>query len=197
MTKEQFEELWSIYYHNAVPISHLFKYQYVDRWFRIHSLPRSKRYADNPFEWETLLSRQNKIITDLLGDNADIVMISCDYSLLGDEIAYLTDVNVALKRYAFTRLEPIDLHQLDPDNYEKDQIYRPAYSEIIWKPNAHNSVLKQIADDHIRAFFVSFHKNIIIAPYDGGMDFILKDSIARDKYKIRYSEWLPDSPNGL
>ena len=69
MTKEQFEKFWISTFPDTLPISHLFKFDYKDRWFRIHSLPKSKRYADNENEWEILLSRQNQIINDLLGGN--------------------------------------------------------------------------------------------------------------------------------
>ncbi|MDJ1503014.1 DUF3885 domain-containing protein [Xanthocytophaga agilis] len=67
MTKEQFTIFWSSTFPDTLPISHYFKYDYSDRWFRIHSLPESKRYADNEEEWNILLHRQNTIISDLLG----------------------------------------------------------------------------------------------------------------------------------
>jgi hypothetical protein len=65
MTKEDFQNLWTLNYPDTIPISYRFKHDYSDRWFRIHSLPESKRYAENESEWEILLSRQNEIITDL------------------------------------------------------------------------------------------------------------------------------------
>jgi len=44
MNKKDFETLWTLNYPDTVPIAHLFKHDYSDRWFRIHSLPDSKRY---------------------------------------------------------------------------------------------------------------------------------------------------------
>ena len=69
MTKEDFEINWNSTFPNTLPISHTFKIKYVNRWFRIHSLPKSKRYAENEKEWIILLKRQNQIITDLFVEN--------------------------------------------------------------------------------------------------------------------------------
>ena len=65
MTSEQFNTYWALNFADSIPIPHYFRQDYSDRWFRIHSLPGSKRYADNEEEWNILLDRQNKIITDL------------------------------------------------------------------------------------------------------------------------------------
>ena len=47
MTSEQFNTFWALNFADTIPIQHYFKHDYSDRWFRIHSLPESKRYADN------------------------------------------------------------------------------------------------------------------------------------------------------
>jgi len=40
-------------------------------------------------------------------------------------------------------------------------------------------------------------KKIIIAPYDGGVDLILKDIETRNIYKQKYSDWLSQREDGL
>ncbi|OSZ79719.1 hypothetical protein CAP36_00175 [Chitinophagaceae bacterium IBVUCB2] len=87
MTKKEFYKLWSLNYPEAVPISHLLKYDYPDRWFRIHSLPESKRYAEVEAEWKILLSRQNEIITDLFGFDTPILLVKGEYNLGSNEEA--------------------------------------------------------------------------------------------------------------
>jgi hypothetical protein len=183
MTKEEFHKLWTLIYHNTIPISHLFKYDYSDKWFRIHSLPESKRYADNNNEWKILLSRQNEIITDLFGVGANILIVKSDFYLSND-------VKNVFKDYSFNILDNINLYELDPNEFNNKQTYHPSFAETIWNPNQHDELLRAIANDITRTFFISFNKKIIAAPYDGGIDFIPKNSLTRDFYRNKYKQWI-------
>ncbi|MCB0446086.1 MAG: hypothetical protein KDD03_00970 [Gelidibacter sp.] len=196
MTKEQFEKFWISTFPDTLPISHLFKFDYKDRWFRIHSLPKSKRYADNENEWEILLSRQNQIINDLLGDNSDVFIVTGEYNW-GERETFITDEEKVFDRYNFTRLSNIDLFKLNPDDYDEGEVYRPAFSQIVWHVNNHDNILTEIADDCIRVFFVSFEKHILIAPYDGGLDIVLSDIETKEKYKQKYQDWLSQREDGF
>ena len=197
MTKVDFQNLWTLNYPDTVPISYLFKHDYSNRWFRIHSLPESKRYADNENEWEILLSRQNEIITDLFGLETPIVIVTGEYNWSDNRQIHFTDEEEIFKPFSFVRLDNIELNKIDPEQYDEPEIYRPAFAQTIWKPNYHDKLLREIANDNARAFFVSFDKNIIVAPYDGGVDFILKDNQTRDNYKEKYIQWLSESEDRL
>lgn len=197
MTKEDFQNLWTLNYPDTVPISYQFKHDYSKRWFRIHSLPESKRYADNENEWEILLSRQNEIITDLFGLETPIVIVVGEYNWGDNRQIHVTDEEAIFKPFSFVRLDNIELNKIDPEQYDEPDIYRPAFAQTIWKPNYHDKLLREITNDNTRAFFVSFDKNIIVAPYDGGVDFILKDNQTRDNYKEKYKQWLSEREHGL
>lgn len=197
MTQEEFYKLWTLNYSNTVPISYLFKYDYSDRWFRIHSLPESKRYADDDADWEILLSRQNEIITDLFGVDTPILLVTGEYNGRDQRTSYITDEEEIFKSFAFTRLDNIELSKIDSEKYDELDIYRPAFTTTVWKPNYHDNILREIATDKIRAFFVSFDKNVIVAPYDGGVDFVLKDSFTKEHYKNKYGQWLSEREDGL
>tara|TARA_B110000503_G_C6977965_1_gene342004 strand:+ start:67 stop:660 length:594 start_codon:yes stop_codon:yes gene_type:complete len=197
MNKEDFHKHWNLTYPETVPISHLFKQDYSDRWFRVHSLPESKRYAENDEEWRTLLNRQNQLITDLFGLDTPIFLVTGEYNWGDQRAIHTTDEEEVFKTYSFTRLDNIELFKLDSEEYDEIDIYRPAFAETEWKPNKHDKLLKEIANDNTRAFFVSFDKNIIVAPYDGGVDFVLKDRLIRDFYKEKYKEWLSEREDGL
>ena len=196
MTAEQFNTFWALNFAETIPIQHYFKQEYTDRWFRIHSLPESKRYADNEQEWNILLDRQNRIITDLFGDNTKLLLVTGDYNYNPPHDSHITKVENAFKKYSFTGLDEIDLHKLSPNEYDESQTYRPAFSEIIWNTKGHDPLLIEIANGVVRAFFVSFDGKIIIAPYDGGIDFILKDTKTRDIYKQKYRKWLSERDDG-
>ncbi len=197
MKKEEFQTLWSLYFPDTVPISYLFKLDYTDRWFRIHSLPESKRYAEDEDEWGILISRQNEIITDLFGHETPILIVTGEYNWGDNRQIHITEEEEIFKPFSFIRLDNIELNKIDADQYDESEIYRPAFAQTIWKPNYHDKLLREIANDNSRAFFISFDKNVIVAPYDGGVDFVLKDSSTKEHYKNKYSQWLSDREDGL
>ena len=61
-----------------------------------------------------------------------------------------------------------------------------------------DAVLRCIADWQIVNFFVmNCDRQRIFAPYDGGVDAILKDAEERDEFKSKYKGWLSSHPQGL
>jgi len=197
MTAEQFNTFWASNFADTILIQHYFKHDYADRWFRIHSLPESKRYADNDQEWNVLLNRQNEVITDLFGDNANLLLVTGDYNYNSPDDIHITKEEPIFNSYSFIILDSINLHKLSPDEYEEGQTFRPAFSKAIWNPNRHDALLKAIANDRVRAFFISVDNKVIVAPYDGGIDFILNDTATRDIYKQKYKEWLSEREDGF
>lgn len=197
MTAEQFNNFWNSTYPDTIPISHYFKLDYADRWFRIHSLPESKRYAEDEQEWEILLDRQNKIITELLGNNSSVLLVTGESFLEGFTELHPLEEAKSIAGITFVLLDSIDLHKLSPEQYEPGQIYRPMFSKLIWQQNKFDNLLKEIATDELRAFFISIDKECIVAPYDGGIDIILKDEETKNIYKIKYKEWLSTTQSGL
>lgn len=197
MTAEEFKMFWSSNYPETVPISHYFKHDYSDRWFRIHSLPESKRYADNDEEWSILLHRHDQIITDLLGENSNFLLVTGEYTMEGHtELHPLAEVG-SLAQMPFISLPKMDLKKISPDEYDPGAFYHPMFSEQIWVSQKFDNILREIAYDNLRAFFISIEKELMIAPYDGGIDFILKNSETRDFYKGKYSCWLSSRQDGF
>jgi len=197
MTPEQFKEFWTSTYPETLPIQHFFRHDYPDKWFRIHSLPQSKRYADTEQQWDILLTRHNTIITDILGDSAKVFLVTGDYNYNEPIEVHITKQEPSFFNFSFQLLDDIDLFELSPEQYDKGQVYRPAFAETVWKAHQHDSLLRDIADDKIRAFFISQDKKTIAAPYDGGIDFVLEDKETRDSYKEKYKDWLSKREDGL
>jgi len=198
--KEEFNKQWLLNYPDSPPVSHWFKWAYPDRWFRIHSLPKSKRYADNDKEWKILLERQNAIITDIFGLGTEVYLVASDADWELETLSALHNADGEM--YQFVHLGQTDLYKLDVEYYRDTYIFdnhtfKPVFAEVIWKPHLHDNLLKEIANDNTCAFFVSFSKETIIAPYDGGIDFVIKDDMAKDFYKNKYKEWLSSRINGL
>jgi hypothetical protein len=197
MTAEEFKIFWDSNYTGTVPISHYFKHDYPDRWFRIHSLPQSKRYADSDQEWSILLHRQNQIITDLIGEKSNFLLVTGEHMIEGYTELHPLEEAGSIAQMPLISLDKIDLHKLSPDEYEPGTFYQPMFSEQIWVPQIFDSLLRDIALDNLCAFFISIEKELMIAPYDGGVDFILKNSEKRDIYKQKYGSWLSSRQDGL
>ncbi|MBK8804028.1 MAG: hypothetical protein IPN71_18625 [Fibrobacteres bacterium] len=192
---ESFKELWSLAFPNTPPINHLLKHLIPEKWLRIHSLPESKRYAENAEEFEIILSRQNEVATDILGESANIYIVTGEFHWdnQSDNAPQYDDI---LKKYDLCDLDAIDLFRLDPNEYEENQTFTPAIGTVIWEPHKHDELLLEVAKDRSHAFFVSFDKQSIFAPYDGGADFIVKDEITRDYYKNKYKMYLSAREDG-
>ena len=144
-----------------------------------------------------LLNRQNSIITDILGDNSNILMVTGEYHVEGFTELHPINGFSSIKQFSFIDLDNIDLHKLNSDEYEQGQVYKPMFSKAIWSKDNFDDILRDIAQDNVRVFFMSVDNDTIVAPYDGGVDFVLKDTKTKDNYKNKYRDWLSDRDDGL
>ena len=193
MNRIEFNKYWDKNYPESNPIGHELKNVYPNRWFRIHSLPESKRYAESDDEYQIILNRQNKLISELIGENSEILIVSGQY-----EMELTKNVSTEFLEYGkFEKCRTIELHKIYPEEYEEDFFYSVYFRPEIWKRDSQNKLLKNIADDEFRAIFVCAKMNCIIAPYDGGMDIIVESKEYRNKLKTRYKNWLSKREDGL
>ena len=193
MTEREFIYYWNKEYPESFPINHELKWMYPDRWFRIHSLPESKRYADSAEEYKIILNRQNQLINDLIGEESEVVISFGLYTndITNESYKELTDFG------EFLKVLTIDLHKERPEEYE-DEMYFDIYVKTEkWKNGNRDEILKAIADDEIRAMFISPANKCVIAPYDGGVDVIAKSTENRDRLKAKYKDWLSDREDGM
>ena len=193
MTGSEFIEYWNKEYPESLPINHELKWIFSDRWFRIQSLPESKRYADSIDEYKIILDRQNQLIDDLIGEESEVAISFGLYTndITNDNYKQLTDFG------EFQKVLTIDLHKERPEQYEDKLFFDIFVKSEKWKKGNRNEILKAIADDEIRAMFVSSAKGCIIAPYDGGVDVIVDSTERRDRLKEKYKNWLSDREDGM
>ena len=193
MQEKEFIDYWNLNYPDALPINYELKTVYPDRWFRIHSLPESKRYAENESEYQIILDRQNTLINDLIGDNAEVII---SFGLCSDDLS--NDNYKELTYFGeFVKVQTIDLKKERPEENDHE-LFLNIYIKIEkLKRNSRNEILKAIADDEIRAMFISPSSDCIIAPYDGGVDIIVDSIEKRDELKLKYKDWLSEREDGL
>lgn len=194
MTEFEFLKYWNKEYPESFPIGHELKWVYPNRWFRIHSLPNSKRYANTEDEYKIIFDRQNQLISDLINDGEEVILsfgLYVDDEIVNKNYKELTDFG------EFKKVLTVDLKKERPEDYE-DELYLDIFIKSeIWRSNKRNDLLKAIADDEIRAMIICPSKRCVVAPYDGGVDIIVDSSEKRDELKKKYKDWLSDREDGL
>lgn len=194
MPDDSFRSLWRSHYGDCPPLGFLLQETFPERWFRIHSLPGSKRYAETAVELGTILSRHNTVATELLGADAPCVLVTHPH------------VNPLASRRPRSgrQLDALGLETLmivveesprDPDEGWKIPL---AAAHIRWRPDALDDVLADVSEDIIGPMLiVSTKTGRVYAPYDGGADLFVGSSAERDELRSRYAEWLSPHPSGL
>lgn len=193
MKEIEFINYWNKEYPEALPIGYELKWIYQNRWFRIHSLPNSKRHAQTDDEYKIILDRQNELIEDLIGEGTEIAILFGLYidNRTNDNYHELTDFG------AFRKVLTIDLQKERPEEYE-NEMYFDIYTKIDnWHKDNKKEILKAIADDKIQVMFVCPSKHCIVAPYDGGVDVIVSSTEKRNELKIKYNDWLSEREDGM
>ncbi len=193
MTEKDFIDFWNKEFSEALPINHELKWIYPERWFRIHSLPKSKRYAQSEYEYKIILDRQNQLINDLIGEGTEVVISFGLYTndLTNDNYKELDDFELFKKIYS------INLHKERPEEYDNGIFYDVYVKTEKWKHGKRNEILKAIADDEIRVMIICPLKKCIIAPYDGGVDIIVNSTEYRNRLKEKYKDWLSEREDGM
>ncbi len=189
----EFNKYWELNYPESNPIGYKLRSYYPKRWLRIHSLPESKRYAESEEEYQIILNRQNELISNLIGENSDIIIATGQY-----EWETTNKLSTEIVEYSnFDKVRTIDLHKIYPEEYDENDFFGVYITSGVWRKNNKNELLKNIADDEFRAMFVCPKRNCIVAPYDGGMDIIVDTQEKRDELKTKYKDWLSERKDGM
>jgi hypothetical protein len=169
---------WRRDYPETLPIAHMFKHHLATRWIRLHSLPHAQRYPKSTADWEMLLVRQNAVI---------------DYL-----VPQLTSIT-----WVWNWLAP-DSHLFKSFDLIALGVFSPAADEAglsgwllqdAWGSGLFNVFLSMIADEQMRAFILA--PECLIAPYDGGIDVILKDPHTAQMFKRYFARWTSTREDGL
>ena len=188
------DEYWTHRFDDAPPIAHSFRDSQRDCWVRFHSLPESKRYADSESEWTTLLERHNGVVTALVSDNAQLDLLTTNWS--DSESPDLPPARFCELQLPTEHWRTVAMHELDGDpdpNYW--HIFR---SSIVWRRTALDDVIRLVADDYIsNVMILDPHDSWLFHPYDGGMDVILGSTEQRDDLSRKFNHWRSSRSDGL
>lgn len=175
------QALWRSFYAEKSPLAFLLREQMPERWLRVHSLPRSKRYAHNQDEAREVLRRYNCVASEVLDEAAPCALFFPGYA---------------------RRVVPAVFDPLDRQFFYRfrTEILRLAMftAQTRWQSHKFEALLCRVADDEVRfVLWMNLGSGEIFAPYDGGADLFLSSTERRDALRARYAPWLSAHPEGL
>jgi hypothetical protein len=190
LRQTDFQKYWAEEYPASPPIGFLLREKYNDKWFRIHSLPRSKRYPENDGEMREVLHRHNAVLDALLRPDGAFVLLTTGYS---DEptpvLSPLLRTDSTLNRssaFAFTASDT------------GSPYWHFFVTALNWQRGCLDAVLAQVATDAVADILViGQEQNCVYHPYDGGGDIIVRNDEARTALKQMFSAWLSPKADGL
>lgn len=183
---------WRDRFGDCPPAGYWCRDAFPELWFRIHSLPGSKRYPSAPSEYAELLRRHNAVATSILGEGEACFV----YARFISDTA---EPSGAPERVDHLR-QPL-LWQPNLSVVEDDEV--PAWlhfaaARIEWASSRFDTSICAVADEASSPLlFFNAVRQTIYAPYDGGADLFLSSSQDRDAAKRRWQHWLSARPDGL
>ncbi len=188
-------DVWQQWFPNCEPVAHLLRVAFPDRWVRFHSLPGSKRYADDDAEYAMVLERHNRILGELAQDGEVVALLTTGYS--DTAVPIRSEVELLQLDPHAVAWRTVAMHQKD-GNFSKPSFWHVFVSQRCWTPGLFDALVRMIADDVLaNIMIVALDCRWLVHPYDGGMDVLMESSAARDKLKARYSQWLSARTDGL
>ncbi len=189
--RHPFQDLWEARWPHLAPIGTSLR-QEADGWVRFHSLPGSKRYAETPAEYATILHRHNAVLHELGAGTGDLYVITSQLAFTPAprrRNPVLSELLPAAECWAV-----LSWPYLDPT-----LAYAHSYvSRLAWQPGSLDQLLRKVADEAIVDVIIApADLAWLYAPYDGGADVILGTPALRDDLRDRHRDWLSHHPGGL
>jgi hypothetical protein len=185
---------WHFQFPNCEPISHRMRTAFHTRCVRFHSLPCSKRYAEDEAEYRILLNRHNQILGELIDREQRVVLLTTGHSETSDVVfpepeLRMLDPNAKLWRSVWMG---------DQVGFAEQTYWHVFASERQWRPGLLDSIIRLVADwAVVNIMVVDPECSWLFCPYDGGMDVILESAAARDWLRSSHSDWLSPRADGL
>jgi len=183
-------QAWRECFGEMLPAGFLCRGALQDRWLRIHSLPDSKRYAEDRSEVAEMLLRQNLVAEELLGDGDLCLLIFARWNWSG-AARWPRDEQL---RTALAGRTPELMLRADVDGDPLAFFAVP----VTWRRGEFDDLILACANDRTGPMlFANMQRRSIYAPYDGGADlfFGALDDVA--PARERHRAWLSSLASGM
>lgn len=180
---------WEARFPGVPPIGH--RLRGSERWVRFHSLPESKRYAEDETEYAELLDRHHAVLRGLASPGSELLVISASWSP--------TEHPRGRSRRLKTVAPDAELWRSFVDLDDPEAGVRHLFvGRLANRPAALDPLLRLVADFGTSDIILTTPDlNWLYHPYDGGADVIAPSRAVRDELAQRYADWRPSNPAGL
>lgn len=165
-------------------------YHFPDRWVRLHSLPRSKRYPDTPEEYAILLDRHHATLRELAGgaDGAgEVLVMTWAGSWTSRPGRRRPEVVAAMPNPR--RWVSYIMDEDEPEFTWWSHIY---LNRVPMDPDSLNPLLRAVADETATGVIIAPDTlEWLYHPYDGGADVLLPSRARRNQLAATFRAWLP------
>ncbi|MCH2546923.1 MAG: hypothetical protein MK052_04845 [Alphaproteobacteria bacterium] len=182
--------LWQKKFSGIPPLGYLLRENFGSRWIRFHSLPESKRYAENDQEMSIILNRATILANEVLGTDQCSLFVS--YPDYNNEQA--SNSKKAAKNI-YNLDQSFSWQQADEDEALHWTTY---WASTHWNTDAFSPLIKKIADDNeYPVVWLSNASLEVFAPYDGGFDIICKTPERISQLQEKYADWMSSRADRL
>ncbi|MGQ4388821.1 DUF3885 domain-containing protein [Streptomyces sp. SAS_270] len=153
---------------------------------RFHSLPESKRYAQDESEYAVVLEQYNTVLDELFA-GGDVYVITPVWAAETEVPPFQTDAGHWQSLL------------VEDDPAPEFRTYCHLFvARRPWRHGRLDELLRDIADDKVAGVPVTdTQMRRIHHPYDGGADVFLTTSEERDQTRDRHVDWLSNHLSGL
>jgi hypothetical protein len=190
-----FETIWRRWHKGYAPLGHRLRDAGAPNWVRFHSLPGSKRYADDAQEDAVVRARWNTLAGEVLGEGLPCWLVSARWPQPDLEDYKTEDAFGA--RYG---LEPAMTFASEDQEAEgsASEPWTALAAPLTWRSGAYDELFDAIAAGSTWGWlWLSHRTGAVFAPYDGGVDLFPTAADEADRLRRQYAEWLPDHPSRL
>ena len=178
---ESFQSSWDRFYGELAPYGWAVRGSDALYWTRFHSLPESKRYAEDESEWRVVLQRANTLASETLGGASTVWLV---IPITGNSaVAHVSELGLS------------DRATFQIEDEEGSQEF--AAGRVSWNAGKFDPLIRDIADDRLRALWFDPKSGTVFAPYDGGTDLFLPTVEQVEQLRANYPDWLSSHPLGL
>lgn len=190
-------ELWRQNWPGSTPEADMLRIWFPDRWVRFHSLPGSKRYAEDAFEEQIVLERHRTVLRELMGSPEtgaaqELLVVTAEWE--PDEHAWRAPHlgEAVPDRQLWWRFESAH------SEVGMESWCSAFLSRVAARPAALDPLLRLVAEDRTRGVILApADFRWLYHPYDGGADVLLGSPRERDALRARHDDWLSAHPGGL
>jgi hypothetical protein len=173
------------HFRTTPPLGYCLRADHPDRWVRLHSLPGSKRYAEDDADRREIRARAWAAASEVLPTGEPVWVVVRRFGEAARELQIPEAPSIVFEHAG--RWE----HALLDDPVV-------AYvARTTWPDGDFDGLVDAIADDRERVAWFSVATGEVFAPYDGGIDLFAEPARVASLRQVFPQEWFSSRADGL